>query len=179
MKLILGLVAAFLALQGCASRSGDNAPLQHDDAEPRVQREGQVTLPPYPQERDLVEFTPGSPSGHRLFVDAASLSMGRDGVVRYTVVMRTSGGATNVTYEGLRCASREKRLYAMGQPDKQWLEAKRSDWEPIRVGRPNEYQDFLYTEYLCPERSILPDRETALRALRRGQPESESRGSHL
>ena len=32
-----------------------------------------------------------------------------DGVVRYTLVTRTAGGATNVTYEGIRCEGRGHR----------------------------------------------------------------------
>ncbi|RPI44763.1 MAG: hypothetical protein EHM59_12000, partial [Betaproteobacteria bacterium] len=71
------------------------------------------------------------------------------------------------------------RIYAMGSRDRKWLEAKRSDWEPIRGGRPNEYRGILYSDYFCPDGAVLPTRETALRALRSGQRESEMRGSHL
>ena len=95
------------------------------------------------------------------------------------VVIRSSGGATNVSYEGIRCSSGERRTFAFGDRDKKWVEAKRSDWEPIRPGRVNEYRRILYSEYFCPDRAVLPDRDTALRALRSGRRESDLRGNHL
>ena len=37
------------------------------------------------------------------FVDRASVSHGKDGVMRYTVVVRSASGASSVFHEGLRC----------------------------------------------------------------------------
>ena len=41
-----------------------------------------------------------------------SLTVGTDGVVRYTVVVTSPAGARNVNYEGIRCDTYEWRLYA-------------------------------------------------------------------
>ncbi len=179
-RTLLVLVAA-AAMSGCGGRSSapPSSAQASEDLEGRPQQELKVELPPFPQERDLIEFYPGPTGSHRFFVDEKSLSFGKDGVVRYSVVMRTTGGATNVAYEGIRCSSGEKRTYAFGGRDGKWVESKRSDWEPIRGGVVNEYRAVLYSEYLCPDRSVLPDRESALRALRSGRRESESRGDHL
>jgi len=170
------------ALFGCGARmSGTgSSEAERTDADGKAVQELKPELPAYPQDRDLVEFFPGPLGSHRYFIDAKSLSIGNDGIVRYSVVVKTSGGATNVAYEGIRCSSGEKRLYAMGDRHQKWMEAKRSDWEPIRTGKPNAYQGILFSEYFCPDRAaVLPDRETALRALRSGRRESEMRGDHL
>jgi hypothetical protein len=178
-------IALFLvvlsALSGCANRRADTARLdaEREGGESRPGGEPKLVLPGFPHEPDLVEFFPGPLGSHRYFIDAKSLSVGKDGIVRYAVVVKTSGGATDVSYEGIRCASGERRIYATGNRDRTWLEARLSDWEPIRAGRPNEYRGILYSDYFCPDRAVLPDRETALRALRSGRRESEMHGSHL
>jgi hypothetical protein len=131
----------------------------------KPQREASVALPPYPQDSDLIEFAVGTVP-HRYFVDAKSLDIGTDGVVRYALVVKTAGGASNVSYEGIRCQTYEKRIYALGHPQGKWIEAKRSVWEPIQQGRANEHQDILYKEMFCPDRAIVRSRDAAVRALR-------------
>lgn len=176
-------LAVVAAVSGCGGRSAappvSGSARGGDELEGRPQQELKVELPPYPEDRDLVEFFPGPTGSHRFFIDQKSLSFGKDGIVRYAVVMRTTGGATNLAYEGIRCASGEKRTYAVGGRDKKWVEAKRSEWEPIHRGNVNEYRALLYSEYFCPNRGLLPDRDSALRALRSGRRESETRGDHL
>src|SRR4030065_1495297 len=79
-------------------------------------------LPPAPKAENLVEFNVSSATRNRHFVDTASISVGDDKVVRYTVVIEAAGGAKNVSFEGMRCATGERRLYAYGQPDGGWWE---------------------------------------------------------
>ena len=180
MNVGIVLVVMCAVLWGCGSQTGGtvNVPQEARTAEDGA-REDKVELPAYPQDGDLIEFFPGPRGSHRYFIDGRTLSMGKDGVVRYAVVIKTSGGATNVAYEGIRCSSGERRVYALGDRGNKWVETKRSDWEPIRTGYVNEYRKILYSDYFCPERDVLPDRETALRALRSGRSESDLRGSHL
>ena len=180
MLRILVLVAVFSAVYGCGPRRSDTGTAGVPrDAEEGAVREAKVELPGFPQDNDLIEFFPGRIGSHRYFIDGRTLAMGKDGVVRYAVVVKTAGGATNVAYEGIRCASGERRVYALGDRNRHWVEAKRSDWEPIRRGQVNEYRQILYADYFCPDRVVLPDRETALRALRSGRKDSEAQGSHL
>lgn len=167
------LVALFLlgVLAGCGSASGPRESTRTvDDDEPgRLPAEAKVDLPPFPRESDLVQFFPGpAVGGHRHYIDATNLLVGQDRIVRYAVVMRTSGGAMNATYEGIRCQTAEQRLYATGYPGKGWVEAKRSDWVAIRRGRLNEYQSFLYSEYFCTSGAVPADKRTIVNALRQG-----------
>jgi hypothetical protein len=168
MRLVVLLFAAGVLLQGCggARLAGERDP-QWDrgavDAK-EVVREQAVALPPYPQDSDLLEFTVGA-APHRYFVDAKTLDVGADGVVRYALVVKTAGGASNASYEGIRCKTYEKRIYAIGHPQRKWIEARRSVWEPIQQGRANEHQDILYKEVLCPDRAAVRSRDAAVRAL--------------
>ena len=65
--------------------------------------EERVTLPRYPDPGSLVAADIGRPGDpYRYFVDPASLSVGRDGVTRYTVALVSKGGGRNLFYEGIR-----------------------------------------------------------------------------
>lgn len=165
LVLACALVAAVAC--GCSSDSGrSGGPVSEPEEGPRP--ENAVVLPPYPQQKDLLEFSAGPRASHRYFIDKQSILVGADGIVRYAVVVRASGGATNTTYEGVRCATGQKRLYAIGRGDGKWVEAKSSDWTEIRAWSANEYQATLFADFFCPGRIIVRDREEALRALLRG-----------
>lgn len=167
--LVVGLLGATLA--GCGGSSGtrESGRNAEEDEPGRPPVEAKLELPPFPAEGDLVQFYPGpSVGGHRYYIDVNHLLVGPDRIVRYAVVMRTSGGATNVSYEGIRCQTSEQRLYALGYAGKGWVEAKRSEWAPIRRGRVNEYQSFLSTEYFCPYGAVPADKRSIVSLLRQG-----------
>jgi len=168
------------ALAGCSGRFGaQGGPAwerQEIDSE-HVKPEAPVALPAYPRDADLIEFLHGRLGSHRYFVDPASVSIGADGVVRYTAVVKTSGGATNVSYEGLRCRTEEKRIYALGQPGRTWLESKRTTWERIHAYRASDYQVTLHQDFFCPDRQPVGSREAAIRALRLGLRATDTRRS--
>jgi len=122
-------------------------------------KEIEAKIPPYPRNADLVPFGPGGGSAHRYYVDARSLSVGEDGVVRYTLVLRAAGGATSVSFEGIRCESREQKYYAVGHPDGHWVRARDPKWSRIGQQDANRSRHYmLYSDYLCvdklPVRSV-------------------------
>jgi len=102
----------------------------------------------------LIAFDAGAATPHRFYIDAASLSVGEDGVVRYTLVVRSGGGATNVLFEGIRCATQEQKLYALGRPEGGWVRARESRWRRIEYRELNRHHAVLYSEFLCPERHV-------------------------
>jgi len=83
-------------------------------------------LPPYPKAASMVPFYVG-PGPFAFFVDSGSVRVGQDGVVRYTLIARSRSGATNVSYEGIRCEGYARRVYAFGS-DASWSR------RPIRMG---------------------------------------------
>lgn len=136
-----------VALAGCAQtgeKDGDSLP-----------------LPGYPRERDLVEFQVGPTSEFRFFIDPASISVS-DAIVRYTLVARSPAGATNVSFEGMRCETGDVRVYALGR-DGGWVRAS-ADWRRMRPG----WHSALYREYFCPQRQPPASAHEAVESLRRG-----------
>jgi hypothetical protein len=146
------------------------------DEERKPWKEIEARIPSYPRSGDWVPFDAGGGSPHRFYVDARSLSVGEDGVVRYTVVVKAAGGATSVTFEGIRCELREQKVYAVGHPDGSWARARNPQWrriEPQDVGRP---QFALYSEYLCAGRRPVASVREILQRLRFGASDSPAGG---
>lgn len=139
-----------------------------DDIDDKPWKEVQAQLPPYPQTEKLLEFQPGSTSSNRFFVDTASIDIGSDEVVRYALVVKTPNGATNVSFEGIRCATSELRLYAFGHTDDTWSRARNSGWTRIYNSTVNRHHAALAREYLCPNGIAVRTREEAIDALKRG-----------
>ena len=108
------------------------------------------TLPPLPREQDLIAFDVSQNTPLRFAVDANSLTVGSDGVVRYAVVITSPSGAHNVNYEGIRCENYEWRLYAGLNADHDgWDRTVANDWSRIENGDLNAYHAALYQDYFC------------------------------
>lgn len=122
-------------------------------------------LPAYPTPETLIQLYVSAVASNTFLVDTKSLSVSEDGVVRYVIVVKTSGGATNVSFEGVRCKTRERRLYALGRSDSTWSKARTKDWTDIR---PGSHQAILYKEYFCPGGVAVYKAEEGVDALRRG-----------
>ena len=119
------------------------------EADPNWQEDA-VEYPPPPREEDLHKFFVTAASPNAFYVDKASMSLGEDRVVRFTLVVRTPGGAENITFEGIRCATGERRLYARWRPqDEQWSPARRSEWEPLRATGYNMPRAVLAAQHFC------------------------------
>ncbi|MBA4743252.1 MAG: CNP1-like family protein [Azoarcus sp.] len=121
-------------------------------------REDSVEYPPPPNEDELHGFFVTAASPHRFFVDEASLSVGEDRVVRYTLVVRTAGGSETITFEGIRCETGERRIYAHWRPEGEWSPARRSEWEALRASGYNMPRAVLAAQHFCdgpaPPRSV-------------------------
>ena len=156
---------ALVLIAGCSGSDGSRpSTTLFGDTPQGPPPENAVVLPPYPQEKDLLEFAAGPTGSHRYFIDRQSILVGTDGIVRYAVIVRAAGGSVSATYEGIRCIPAQKRLFAVGRGEK-WVEAKNAQWTEIRQRAANEYQATLYADYFCPNRLIVRSREEALRAL--------------
>lgn len=123
-------------------------------------------LPPAPRPENLIPFTVSSATANRHFIDAASISVGSDKVVRYTVLVEAAGGAKNVMFEGLRCATGERRLYAYGQSDGSWSKARNAGWEGIKLRSLLSYHKPLFEEHFCPGWIAVRDTKEAVRNLK-------------
>jgi CNP1-like family len=146
LRVAVTLAAGLLTLPAAAQWKDWDYEL---DQEKKPWDELQTQLPAYPKPENLLAFDIGSNTANRYFVDAASLSVGEDGVVRYTLVIRTAGGATNVSFEGIRCDGRSVRVYAFGHVNSQWSRARNAGWREIQPREINGYHFALHRDYFC------------------------------
>lgn len=164
MRAMRILPALLLLLHGPAWAEWGDFDYEFEQDKPWVEVAAQ--LPVYPKPENLLPFSVSSATSNRFFVDAASISVGEDRVVRYTVVIEATGGARNVSFEGLRCESGERRLYAYGHPDGTWSKARNAGWEAIKFRSLLSYQKALFEDHFCPDGIRVKDGAEAVRNLK-------------
>jgi hypothetical protein len=171
--LILPLALACTAVAAQPAPRGIYSPPNEKDEQPWDEQNPK--LPSFPKEENLVRIQVDTGAGFDYFVDLESVGVGSDGVVRYTLVARSDGGATNIAYEGIRCKGRERMLYALGRADQTWSAARNQQWTSISDLPVNRLQTTLHDSFFCPARIIARDTEEARLALKRGgHPRRES-----
>lgn len=139
-----------------------------EDYESKQWQEIEVQLPAAPKQETLLPFYVSAATENRFFVDGATLSVGDDGVVRYVLLVLAPQGARNVSYEGMRCETRERRIYASGRLDGSWSKVRKNEWVRIQDATANRQHAALFLEYFCPFGYIVRDANEARSALMRG-----------
>jgi hypothetical protein len=164
------LVTAVLALavmNGHAHAQSRDSEGESDE-EKKTWKEIEAKIPTYPKPENLVQLSAGNTTSHRFYIDTTSLALGEDGVMRYASVVKTTGGATNVTFEGMRCETRQHKLYAVGRSDGTWVRARDPQWQGIQFRELAPHHYVLYREYFCPARTRPTRPQQAAEALKRG-----------
>ncbi|MBZ0105295.1 MAG: CNP1-like family protein [Sulfuricella denitrificans] len=164
--LLLGLLPAISLAAGFDQSSWGKFEY---DFEEKSWAEVETQLPPAPKLENLLPFFVSASTDNRFFVDSASLTLGEDGVVRYTLLIRSAGGANNITYEGMRCSSGEFKRYAFGRHDGSWGKARDAKWEDIRYKDINRQHHMLYDDFFCPHGISVKSATEAIDALKRGE----------
>lgn len=148
-----------------------------DEYEKKTWQEIEVQLPPVTKQENWLPFYVSAATTNRFFIDGASLSVGSDGVVRYVLIVLSPEGARNVTYEGMRCETRERRIYAAGRADGSWSKARKNEWVRIQDAYANRQHAALFLEYFCPVGTIVNNAAEARKALKQGmRPENRIEG---
>ncbi len=184
MKKIL-LLLCFLALAACGTQKAlKGFDSDFDSSKPWAELQAQ--LPAYPKAENLLPFDAGPASNNLHYIDAPSIVVGEDDIVRYTLVIKSPEGAMNISYEGMRCATdgvrenvraellilkfqiTEKRLYAIGRDDKTWARARGSKWEELENKSQYYAQRALSRYFFCPANVVVRNEKEAIQALKRG-----------
>lgn len=139
-----------------------------EDYESKQWQEVEVALPVAPKETNLLPFYVSAATSNRFFIDISTLSVGADGVVRYVLLVLSPEGGRNVTFEGMRCESRERRVYASGRLDGSWSKARKNEWIRIQDAYANRHHAVLFLDYFCPFGNIVRDAAEARNALMLG-----------
>lgn len=162
------LAAIGFALGCCVSAAALADAEMPYDFEEKPWSESETAIPDFPKPENLIEFSVGPTERNRFFVDGSSIVIGMDGIVRYVLVLKSSGGASNVSLEGIRCDTREYKLFAVGRSDGTWSKLPNPQWRLIENKLMNQYRATLNQEYLCPA-GLARDVAEARAALRRGK----------
>ncbi len=111
-------------------------------------KEAEVKIPEFPQAQNWLEFAVDNPAtrNHHYFLDTASLSIAEDYVIRYSAVVQTRSGASNVFYDGIRCTTAEFKNYAFGVGGS-FIENEGAEWKRIKGG--DFFRKALYKGILC------------------------------
>jgi hypothetical protein len=157
-----------LAVTAALSQPAPGSAGQDEDFDGKPWQEQKAQLPAYPKPENLVQFGVVSTS-FEFFVDDASVTVAQDGVVRYTLVARSSSGAMNVSFEGIRCDTHERKLYAFGRFDGTWMQARRSEWGYISRGQSGSQHAVLAGDFFCLPGGRARTAEEAVQALRLGK----------
>jgi hypothetical protein len=129
-----------------------------------------IQLPAAPKPENLLPFYVSQIATQSFAIDANSLTLGADGVIRYTLLATSESGAKNISYEGIRCASYEKKLYAFGRPDGTWSRSRRDQWERIAANAANRQHAALFKDYFCRELTVAGSAKEILDSLRYKKP---------
>jgi hypothetical protein len=159
------LAAAIVLLAGSAAHAQSRFEEEFDDKE-KPWQEVAVQLPAAPKTENLLPFYVSATTTHSFAIDPRSLTVGADGVIRYTLVTRSQEGVANVSYEGIRCQSFEKKLYAIGRTDGTWSRSRRDQWERIIGNAANRQHAALAKDYFCQELTIAGKAEDILNRIR-------------
>jgi hypothetical protein len=124
--------------------------------------------PKFPKPEDYLPLQVKTTTSFAFFVDAKSISVGKDGVVRYSLIAKSTEGVINVSYEGIRCSTREYRVFAYGRPDNTWSEARIGKWQPLPTESRNTQRTTLESDFFCPAGRIIDTPEEGEKALAAG-----------
>jgi hypothetical protein len=170
-RAVVGAVAAAIAGLAFAQAPGQrlrDPAADTIDFDEKQADELALQLPAAPKGADLLEFDSGRRTTLRFFIDPAALTVGTDGIIRFTVVIRGDGAASNVSYEGIRCKTRERKVYAYGRADGTWYQARNPVWTKIGWPATEGYRFALYQNYFCPSRQSITTAREGIEAFRRG-----------
>lgn len=106
-------------------------------------------------------------------IDPKTLSVGEDGVVRYVMVARSSSGALNVLYQGIRCQTAEVKTYGRWNNNAaSWNVNAKEEWHELSFSGFTRPAMLLARAGICEGRTINGNPQKILQTLKNGRPET-------
>lgn len=173
---LLVIAVALVAMSTASARDDADNPRQRDDLTPAeisepekpeaVWKEDQTPLPPFPSARDLIPFRAdmGDPD-YTYYIDVNSVSFTADEVMRYTVIIKSPTGSSNIIYEGFRCATQEVKMFAFGTRGGQFRRMVDPQWTYFYIDGVMGYRASLFENLICDENGWSVDSDTVLERL--------------
>ena len=130
--------------------------IDYDDEDSAVPENTSIQLPATSQPANWIRFKTKRLAENQTALDTDSISVGGDGITRYTLLVRTPRGVDNVSYEGIRCATREWKMYATGRSDGGWSRVPEPRWRRIDEVGINAVRLTLFDDYACDRGGSVP-----------------------
>jgi hypothetical protein len=142
-RMVLAVFLGVVSMQALAQRAADDPDWKENDAPP---------APEFDSKR-LVRFDVVVGGALDFGVDPATITIGKDGVVRYVVVASSANGNLNAMYEAIRCATGEFKTYARRTGDSQWSAVQQPTWRSMQENMPSRHAFRLAKQGVCTGRA--------------------------
>lgn len=170
LKSAIAALAALGLLALAPAASAQQVNTQYANADRHDWKEGQVPPPPAWQTSGLIEIDMPAGASVRMGLDGHTLAPDQGtGIVRYVVVAQGLSSVT-ASYEGLRCATGEFRIYARQVQGNAWTPASDDAWRPIK-GQSSvmvQHPGWLARNGLCDGPAMRTTAAEMLQALKNG-----------
>jgi len=129
-------------------------------------QEQQQPFPPFPLAQDLIPVRADTgATGYNYYIDVNSVSLSTDEVLHYTIIIQSPTGASNIVYEGIRCATQEIKTLGYGTRDGRFARMRDPKWTYVFTRGPLGYRTTLVERYVCDENGWAIDSDTVLARL--------------
>lgn len=125
--------------------------------EPLTPENPDVGLPDSARSTEWLAFKVRNVGKHVFAIDPNSVDVGADGIVRYSLLIRSTNGVDNITREGIRCATNAWKIYAVGRETGEWSRLPEPVWRPVASAGLNAVRYTLRQDYVC-DRDNVPFR---------------------
>jgi hypothetical protein len=169
MKSLLAALMLSLVATSTLAQFSKPPTINYDPGEEEIWQELNPEPPAAPKQQSLLEFYVSAATSNKYFIDATTLAPGSDGIVRYVLVVLTSGGATNVSFEGMHCKERRWKHYASGRADGSWVKVNTPAWRPLENKQVNRHHAALSRDLFCPSGEPIRTADEGRNALRLGK----------
>lgn len=157
----------FFGLCACMLFASTSFAQDDEDKTVKVWVDSPVTLPAAPATENLLLFYRNA--NQVFYIDTKSISIVADGSVRFTLVSNSQAGAKNISYEGLRCDSNQKRLFAFGRTDGSWSNSRRNEWDTFNNKGVNQHHSSLAWDFICEGGSVAGSVDKIIQRIRHNQ----------
>lgn len=110
--------------------------------------EGAVPPPPAFEPSRALPFEGAAYASLRYAVDPATLVIGKDGVVRYVVVVTSPDGNVTGLYEGIRCSAAQVKTYARSNAGT-WTPTQNAEWQELFDNGATRHSLWLAKQGVC------------------------------
>ncbi len=164
--LCLAMIAGSVSAAGTGEKT--DARRWSPDAYEKPWQEGDAVIPEPPRESNFAQLQGADlDPDYEVFIDKGSLSLLADKVFRYTAVVQAPSGPRNVFYEGIRCGSKEFKIYAFLSGDR-FRRRRDPQWEQIYDSGATAYREVLIKDFVCQDSGSPADLETITARLEKG-----------